>query len=414
MRNGNGNGNGNGLKLNKSTDRIEMWFFTLIIIFLSFGGLGGSLQPSRILCLALLPYIIRNLTLAFIRVASNINIGAVTFIVSILFLSVLSSLWSFDFIKTLGYTLVLNINALPLIYVATLNSRRRRLALGAAVAGWFWALLITIPFAFYELSTGNHFLFALDERGTGDVNLLPYASVFFGNYNDYSVFIILCLSAVLVLKSKSLTKMDFSIATLVVLASAAICVVANTSRAAMISLFAMSLFVAFVRLSWLRFLSFSICFVVVVLLIVDVFDSPLIAYIGLKAVDFSTDLTEGIGRLAILSAGFEAMLNTAGLGVGAGAYGAYFQMMNYDIIPNPHNLFLEIALNFGMIGLVIFTLHLTYMVFCIFRAIKYKVADPVEGYAFVLILLLLPIIGVAQSHLTGYTYFWMWYAVSAP
>ena len=48
--------------------------------------------------------------------------------------------------------------------------------------------------ALYELATGTHFAYALDERNLGgDFGAVLFASVFFGNFNNYCAFICLAL-----------------------------------------------------------------------------------------------------------------------------------------------------------------------------------------------------------------------------
>lgn len=386
------------------------WIFFLAICLLGLGGIGGSLQPSRLLSICLLPFVLNNLLTR--RRGPGAGMDGPTALLSgmLVLLATFSIAWSYSMTTTAGYIVVLCINLLPVLYVATLTAERRAQLVPAMLSGWAICLAITLPIAFYEFATDDHFMYAIEGRGSGGfIGLLPYASVFFGNFNDYSMFVTLCVTLVLSLSAGAAAlRWRFVLVSLVFLGLAVL--VINSSRGAL----GTALVVLFIRLiisfgPW-RLLA---TLVVAALAVAPVFlndDIPLAALIAFKFTDISDDLENDDGRLAIMNASLQGIIDSYGLGLGADGYSFYFRTYFPNIIPNPHNLFLELALNFGLLGLAVFVAHLVTLLRRFH--VQYSRAH-ITGGTFALRigpLLLLPLMGVVQSHLTGYTYFWYWYA----
>lgn len=389
---------------------LDQWLYFFAIASLSLGGVGGSLQPSRLLSVCLLPYVLVNLQAQLRPGRSALDKTTVMLAASLVFLAALSVVWSYDPGGSVGYTVVLCINLLPLLYIASLAHERRAQLRTVTLLAWLTCLALTLPVAFYELTTGNHFQFAIEGRGGGDVAimLIPFASVFFGNFNDYSLFVTLCVTILLSFSAGGTGRARFLLFVPIVLAL--VVLTFNSSRGAL----GATLVVIAVRLA----ASFGVARVFGVLAVAvlallgmsESDDSPLLTLVLFKFTDVSDDLTNDDGRLAIIMACLQGLADSYGLGLGANGYGEYLSQYFPNIIPNPHNLVLELALNFSLLGLLIFSLHAVTLLRRFFS--KYW-ASEISGSALALRtapLLLLPLIGVVQSHLTGYTYFWYWYS----
>lgn len=389
---------------------LDQWIYLLAIVLLSMGGLGGSLQPSRLLSICLLPFVLSNLRARFLSRSKALDNATVTLAASLVALAALSIGWSLAPAKSAGFTVVLCINMLPLLYLASLSDERRAQLVPVTSTAWALCMAITLPLAFYELTTGEHFIYALDERGAGEFGaLIPYASVFFGNFNDYSLFLTLCITALVALSAGGgARRWRFALVAVVLLGLGVL--IFNSSRGAL----GATLLVLLIRLAvtfgvW-RILAFAAVAALAAVLLFDLEDSPVLILVAFKFTDVTDDLTNDDGRLAIISACLHALAESYGLGLGADAYIEYLAQRFPSIIPNPHNLILELALNFTLLGLVIFAGH---AVTLLRRFVAMFSSGVIPGAAFALRiapLLLLPLIGVVQSHLTGYTYFWYWYS----
>jgi len=394
-------------KLTNSKDglHLEQYIFAFALVFLALGGLGGSLQPSRIFCLLLLPYVIRNLL--NLRSATVVGIATVSLVFTLVSLSFLSIAWSSDRITSAGYSLVFFINVIPLLYAATSKPNHNLKLIPIVGKSWLVALFATTLVAVFELKTGYNFSFDLEGRGGELWSLIPFASVFFGNFNNYSMFLTLSISIlVIIFFDQRTTPLVSRLIFLAVLFSL-IPLLFNASRGALISCGILLLYACFAKAGMMRLILFAAFAVLAHMVFGGFSDSLLQQLLFVRFTDFLSDLYAGTGRLAILQAGALALLDTYGLGVGAGASAAYLSLHFPGIIPNPHNLFLEIALNFGLIGIFAFS---CYVVLLIFASLRIRVRQRSQSNLLALSFLLLPLMGVIQSHLTGHTYFWLWFA----
>jgi teichuronic acid biosynthesis protein TuaE len=388
---------------------LDQWIYFLAIALLGLGGLGGSLQPSRLLSICLLPFLLVNLRSRLQEAGGTLDRATLLLAGSLALLATLSIGWSYAPITSAGYTVVLCVNMLPLLYIASLSAHRRAQLIPLTLLGWGLCLAFTLPVAFYELSTGQHFAFSIDGRGGGEISpLVPFASVFFGNFNDYSLFLTLCITLVLALSAADSRRFRPVFIAAVVLAFAVL--VFNSSRGALGAAVVVLLIRLVATLGAWRMLACLAVAVAAFTALFDIEDSPLLILVAFKFTDVSDDLTNDDGRLAIIKACLQAISESYGLGLGADAYPEYLTRYFPNIIPNPHNLILELTLNFSVAGLIAFAAHAIILLRRFFSMFS---AKAINGTAFALgiaPLLLLPLLGVVQSHLTGYTYFWYWYS----
>lgn len=384
----------------------------LSIVFLSLGGVGGSLQPSRILLAATFPILLIRVLNSFYR-GEFINLrglrfSSLLFAFSIFSLGFLSILWTVDLQKTISFLAVLFINLIPIALICVINDDELAFLKKLIPASWLISSILCVVLSIYELLTGNHFYLSLQERGGGEViNALPFAAGFHGNFNDFSLFLFYCLTGILLSQSNDLDlKNNFSnnFFRFFIIFSIVFIVVVNGSRGAIIAV-SFVVFYYFLRSYGLRFVFYFMPFCLAFYMLFK----PLRDYVELlfyflifKFSDFSNDLESSEGRMALLSAGISGVNDSYGLGVGAGASTTFFSSQALVSIPNPHNLLLEWLLNFGFLGLFILLSFLLKVVINSFTGSTGRSRFVVQGF-----ILSLPIWGLVQSHLIGFTYFWL-------
>jgi hypothetical protein len=383
---------------------------TLAVVALSLGGLGGNVQLSRFFLIALLPVILMRCSrIAKINIRDD-SFYQLIFPILLMLIGMLSLAWSVGKLKSFGYLLVMLINLLPFIMLALMSKTEGANLRQLLPKAWLLAALVILPVALYELTTGDHFSLGLEQRGTDSFNILPFASGLHGNFNDFSLFLVLCAFGICLLDRKS-SSTTWQVSAFIGLMLIAGVVTINGSRGAILTL----VFLLIARFYKIIFsksgaLVLSACVVAycVVLGGSVLNENVLVQYLSLKFTDFSNDLENDEGRYRIALAGVEGIIAYMGLGVGAGASSLYLESVRSVVIPNPHNLFLELGLNFGIPGLFLFLWFLARM-WCSAWRLSIDEGRPV----IICFFLLMPVFGLIQSHLTGYTYFWLAIATAA-
>jgi len=377
----------------------------LIIFLLSLGGLGGSFQPSRLLLLLLPFLLVRSTNSSHIKYNNTITFGLFTYFIWITF-GLISLFWSPD--PEIGLTneiVVMTIGMSSLLFFP-LFLKNSDSTLKLIRNAWIYGLALTLPIAIYEIVTMNHFSYD-DERIIGGLGIyVPYASVFFGNYNNYCVFI--CLSLPMVLwgiigESKKVLKIFY----LVILGISVLIIFVNTNRTSMVVIF-------IYLLSQIRLNYKNLSFIAIILLFFyfsySFLPDPLVQNIELLFndrvnVDYRHDESGSI-RMFNFIAGIGFLIDSYGVGVGAGGYEYYMEKSEYyKGIVNPHNFFLEI---FAQYGIVIFTLFVVWLSKILIRFKKSEILSSNVKRLFYTSVILIPIIGIINSDSLGNTYWWLY------
>ena len=389
--------------VDKNVPSYVPWLISAAVVALAFGAIGGSFQVSRIVCILIFPFLLARI-LSFGKKIKFQN-DIIIFVLITILIGVMSFVWSIDKITTFQYLFVLAINITPLLMVGFLTPAEVKVLRQLLPSAWLLAGFLVLPLAFYELLTGNHFSLGFEERGGGQlINLLPFASGVHGNYNDFSLFLVLCVIGWCFAESKDAIKIRILPLKYIAIGLISVVVVINSSRAAILCLVAILLARFFFPLRRGHIIIAAL-FIAISIIVAIVFmngDSLLFTILQLKFTDFSNDFEGDEGRLAIINAGLKGFFDSYGLGVGAGASSSYLAVGETVLIPNPHNLLLEWALNFGLIGICLFL----WFLFRIWMATRKTPASNGRRVNF-MVIILLPLLGVIQSHLTGYTYFWL-------
>jgi len=379
--------------------------FSFSIVALALGGIGGSFQLSRILLLLLLPLIIIRfpliLKLNFLKYNSQIKLFALL----LWSISLISVIWSIDRLVTLEYTLVLFVNLIPLLMVGLLSDIEILQIRKYIPIAWGIAATIVIPLASYEIVTGNHFMLDGHARGGGISQFVPFAAGFFGNLNNLSLFLFFCLFGISFYTTEKNDGSWLKWSLLVIWLLGLTIILLNAGRGAILSIACLAVIVFLPRVKVFNIAGlflFGYLFYIVANDFEIIDFSMYVDYFILRFTDFGADVGNNDGRWTILVAGLDGLYSTLGFGVGAGASSEYLATIPHLLIPNAHNIFLEWALSFGLIGVFLFFWYLLRTVIAARVIINQTHRRLIFGFV-----LVMPIFGVVQSLLLGYTYFWL-------
>jgi hypothetical protein len=378
---------------------------TIAILFLSAGGLGGSFQPGRLI-------LIGGFALVFARFASRLGRShqlegsAVIFCLVTLLLGLLSISWTPDLSKGVGLWVTLAVGFLA--FGVVISSEKTVQYARELRDAWSWSFLATVPLAVYEIWTDNHFLYSLEERNIGgDYGSFKFASAFFGNYNNYCVFICLALPMLFGTLDQSRTPRARAM-WLTAIAAAYLILVVNTSRAALIAGFAIFLFYLVTRKATKVIgvvIASTISFGAAAFLLQDeIYRFASLLSLRARALIEGDESLEQ--RTELIKFGIERLSQTWGFGGGVGAFEGEVARWQYSLIPNAHNFLLELAVNFSIFALLAFCLFMIVL----FRGAMRSVAPPDIRFAPLVGIPLLPLIGALNSQAIGYTYWWVWIA----
>jgi O-antigen ligase len=385
------------------TRTLNYWFFAIIFL-LAAGGFGGSFQLSRVATFAAFAVAIARSRLG----ASDCQLIDRGLLVGLVFLlsGLLALSWTPDIYAGAGLVIAVSLGFSMLWIVARMD--RSDAGIRLLVLAWCAAIAVTLPFAFYEIATGNHFLYALDPRNLGgDLGEFPFASILFGNYNDYSVFLCMgfpFLCSAMISEEGYLTRFFLGVVILLSISVIAI----NTSRAC---LFALIFYLIVFAISDIRFRKFLLVFAptfgIYLLLYQYQFAASVFDIANLRINSTGYEDISTIQRVGIFSAGISAMIDTRGLGVGPGGFPDYMARYFPYYIPNAHNIFLEIAVNFGVAALGAFIIWICN----IFWRTWKRTEGPSEFRLVVLTSIpMIPVIGLVSSQAIGFTFWWAWLA----
>jgi hypothetical protein len=384
--------------------RLFVILFCICIFSTLAGGIGGSFQPARILlagmaCIAI-----------FVspRSQSNFNLLRQIFTLTlfIIIFGIISLAWTPDLIGGIGMLLAVGVGSSAIYSISRADLSVDSVNL--MVWSWLGVVALSVIIAFYEIVTGNHFQFSLDARVIGgNFGTFPFASIFFGNYNDYSTWLCLAFPFTLAAFLQARNNATRSLVMFINLALISIIFV-NTSRMALIYV-SVALSVYTVIFQRFRLYSFVASLIVIPSVfvrysgdILNLYDLAVDRFINLNLADESLSQ-----RLGLLQAGSSAVKESWGLGIGIGGFEEYINQNYPYYIPNPHNIFMEIAVNFGLPSALLFAAVLALL----FVAGLQRKDLPV-GFRLILMQgsLSVPFIGAVPSQAIGYVYWWVWLA----
>lgn len=340
----------------KTRSNIYDNILTTFIALQCFGQIGGTFQPIRVLVILSAPYIF-TFYLKNQETLKSIFYERLLFSVWILY-GLISILWvtaPSDGFKEIIY-LTVNSFAFFLIIVLANKSNRPQTSI---IKGWVILFLVTLPVALYELWFDNHLSIATQESGmvmnyTYNIFERRFASVTYGNLNEYNL--ILCYTIPFVLgvllssKNKKTVILNWTVAFLL-----SYIIIVNGSRAAFLSLiiayFIFSLYYTKSKKSFRTLIGI----IIVVIYVISMYADKIF---GVVLARFSEQGFNDDGRTEIFSFGIKSLFETYFFGVGAGNFKHTMDKVYHLELTSPHNLLLEIAVQYGLVILLLFVGYL--------------------------------------------------------
>lgn len=236
--------------------------------------------------------------------------------------------------------------AMGLMMVAALKAKE---PLNSLITGWVAMVLITLPIAFWEISTGNHLAsgsYHADTMAYGQLRV--FAAVTFGNINSYAVVLAFAFPFVIAGLVGNKKEAPFRLLLMVITAIIGGLILLSASRGCLLCFIFGLLLILLLQLKGkFSFLSF---FMMVFILLGGLY--YVIEKLELNLLFEITARLENEGfetvRGEIYQAGLEAASNSAYLGGGVGSTVPY--MIKYTNCPVKvtHNAFLEILIEYGV------------------------------------------------------------------
>lgn len=319
----------------------------LLLLLMAAGGLGRGLQPARVLAICAFPIAI----FAAFKSIKDLRDYAYEGLFLLVWIgwTVLSLRVARDLTESLKQCVYLVVHITFFFEIILFASRAKR-PVESILAGWIGMIMLTIPVAMFEFVTDIHLPISVQE--SGEVMNFGYtqmerrfASVTFGNLNAYNQVICFCLPFVLyaVLYAREQWKRLLSLAIWGILAYI---ILRNASRGAMLCLLASGMLFAYY---YLRSGRHRILMLVAagVAALVGIF--VLASQFEFLAERLTAQGGHDSGRLENIVVGLQALGDSYLFGIGVGNYPIVMGKEYGIAIPAPHNLLLEVAVNYGVI-----------------------------------------------------------------
>ena len=336
------------------------WYIILIIGTLAFGKIGGALQFIRLVSLFLLPFNIHSTILGRERWYYK---SAWLFAFCFFLYGMVSLTWSVDYFsaKIELFYIFLSMN---IIYSLTRFAKRANHTIESLIWGWSLFMILTLPIAMWELTTSIH-LYTLDdlsnyiERG-GMLNgvIEKFAGATFANPNEYNTVICFSLPYLFlrILLSENQKQYIFS---LVLLLLTIVIPIVNSSRGSILTIVIDAIIFSYLYYKRYgkynkRLLYGSLFFIIsIVVLYGSVLFDQLIKRSQL------VNALEDDGRMKMVYAGLQLLIESNFIGIGPSGYSAMFHI-------GPHNLITEFLIQYGIyiflfacivLGLILYRLY---------------------------------------------------------
>ena len=348
-----------GLLRNYPHNRYDVYLF-LLIASTMFGIYGGALTAPRLMTFILIPSLLKTLTRSMLKQIEPILLFFVFWFIYM----ILSLMWTPDRdrgIEELVYYIVHMVYFVEVIVFA----RNAINPVKTIAFSWLIAFLCTSIIAGWEITTDHHLSVAHQgsertfRHGGSDVFQQRYASVTFYNYNNYVVYICYCLPFFYFLLSSArefAQKTLLTIAVITALIFSIVIILYNASRGGIIAYLGLilifGLFFSRNKKSGRYAFAILVFFLgYIVLSRPDLFDT--IRY-RLE----TRSMFDDSGRITIWKTAFDAFGKTLGLGTGLGGVSDALEEAGSLVILIPHNMFVELLLEHGIVVFVIFVLFL--------------------------------------------------------
>ncbi|HHX69060.1 MAG TPA: O-antigen ligase family protein [Gallicola sp.] len=391
--------------IRRANSKRNVYDFLLIITIslLIFGGFGGSLQPIRIFSLVMIPFVFQFL----LKQSRKKQIVQITRAVAILYLFfIVSLLWTSDTnegLKEIVYYGI-HLNIFLLIVMSYLKAHK---PFNSLLIGWMVFIFLTQIIAFNEIFFDKHLDLSILEADKlinvgGMLVQKKFAAVTFGNYNGYVTVVALSLPFLFGLFA-SVEKKTHQIISLAIISFAYFTLFINASRGGILAgIVVLGIFLFFSKKIKIKKVRYILLLIVPLLLILiyryyDIIFEQLF-YRRLAGSSFTQD----DGRFALFSKALQAFYNKPFFG---GGIGSLQKEMTGASILAPHNMFLEVLVQFGFFVSLFFLIYLIKH----FAQVK-KIYKPVNSFIIYAALLSLPVASIINSGYLLMPTFWVFLA----
>jgi len=331
----------------------------VLILMQVFGIIGDAFQPLRLFTVVLTPFLITSIVKnKYIYTKYKYEFFLYVFWALYGILTLIVSIYLDVSIKEIVYLIINFLSFFLLLLLSTKANDPKNII----IWGWFIFFVITAPIALYELFYDFHLPISAQEEGL----IMKYdnvifdrifASVTFGNLNGYNTVLMLTLPFIL---SRFFDIQDtrLKFLQLIIVLIFLYIVINNGSRAAIITtVFILSIFLVF-YFDKRKLITFVVLLFIVFGFIVNKYFDDLFFILINR---FEAQGLSDEGRADILSSSINEFFNSFLLGIGAGnlkpLLSEKYKLDNFA----PHNMFLEIGVQYGIIILVLFALQFVKM-----------------------------------------------------
>ena len=336
-----------------------------LISSLIFGLIGNGAQPVRLLILALSPVMLTDVfrgshkSIYYYRYECFFLLFWILWAMSFYYKAVDGT----ESMKHIIYLVIHVLGFFEIIWAAN----KAVVPQQSIRYGWLAVIAMSIPVAIYEFLTDFHLPMSYQDSGANvflnGVHIeRPFASVTFGNLNSYNTVLCWAMPSLFMCNLYPRNRVE-QLAGYFLMLLTSLIIVANASRASILCLGVMlsAYVLAYYRYGRNRYLLITILFISI---------AAIVYYLGdvfILAMERFSDLGRGDDwRAENLAVGFQAFLDSYGLGIGVGNYEPIMGDVYRVLIPAPHNLLLEVLVCFGLLvalGFVGMLLHLVQIAF---------------------------------------------------
>ena len=362
-----------------------------IVFMIALNAAGMYLAPLtliRLLSILLIPYVLIKIFTRKYRLPSYVNRFFIVWFV----LSIASLLWSPDKINGVKF-LCYNLSSylcFSSLYIFSLKANK---PVTSIIWGWCLLFALTVPIALNEFINDVHLTMSVHDTATtildtstGQRVLRKYASVTFGNLNNYSLTIVYCLPFAL---TGLLINKKYKVLKTFIVAGMASILLYNASRGGLLCLtLAVLIFLIYIfRGKEVNRWSLMLLSVIGIATIFHYSDIILSQIEGRL---LESTINSDSSRIHIIKNSLIVLTESFGMGSGIGGMELSLKQVSALDIAATHNLFLEFLCQYGIIPFAFFIA----MLWKIFRELTKSggKAKSFLGYAVAIIILPLSVI----------------------
>lgn len=372
----------------------------LLIAFQIFGLYGGMFQPIRVITILFSPFFIAGSLKSDFFKYYKFEL----YFFYIFFLSALiSTFYAYDLDSTIKGVFYVGFNSLlffTIIFLA-FKSLNPKIAI---VHGWILFFIFSVPIAFFEIFYDYHLSSSVIEEGTliGVIGELKvYATVTFGNYNLYNVLLVFVfpfLTANMLIQKSVYIKMF----NLFLILSLCFIIITNASRGGFLCI---SIGIIYFVFKYFQLVptnkNYAFLILAGIFSLLIIYGNSLFSMIFYRLENVGYTDTS---RNEIYSNGLKMLLDYNFFGVGSGNFQAVMNEKYNIEITAPHNMFLEILVEYGIfifIGFLVLISRIYY---------RSKDSDVISNYIVFLGFLTLPIAAIINSAYAEGVNMWVYLA----